>query len=84
MKIFEQLSDLQKNPVTKNPVKIAETTGDQVIEVYQGDFHKLYTMFSPGDNPVTVLDIFDKNDQTSIQLFREEWLKKVGGKVFIP
>ena len=84
VKIFEQLSDLQKNPVTKNPVKIAETTGDQVIEVYQGDFHKLYTMFSPGDNPVTVLDIFDKNDQTSIQLFREEWLKKVGGKVFIP
>jgi hypothetical protein len=84
VKIFEQLHDLQKHPIVADPIKIAETTGDQEIEVYQGDFNKLYTVLNPGCNPVTVLDIFDKNDQNAIQEFRNEWLKRVGGEVFIP
>ena len=53
---------MQKHPVTKDPIKIAETDGEQIIEVYQGDFHQLYTVLPPGGNPVTALDIFDKND----------------------
>ena len=84
VRIFEQLHDMQKHPVVADPIKIAETTGEQVIEVYQGDFHKLYAVLSPGSNPVTVLDIFDKNDKTAIQEFRDEWLKRVGGDVFVP
>jgi hypothetical protein len=84
VKIFEQLHDLQRHPVMEDPIKIAETTGEQVIEVYQGDFHKLYTVLSPGGNPVTALDIFDKNDQKTIQEFRNEWQKRVGGEVFVP
>jgi ribosomal protein L11 methylase PrmA len=84
VKIFEQLHDLQRHPVMADPIKIAETTGEQVIEVYQGDFHKLYTVITPGSNPVTVLDIFDKNDKNTIQEFSDEWLKRVGGEVFVP
>ncbi len=84
VKIFEQLQDMQKHPVTIDPIKIAETEGDQVIEVYQGDFHQLYSVLSPGSNPVTALDIFDKKDLTSLEPFKREWLEKVGGEVFVP
>ncbi len=84
VKIFEQLHDMQKHPVTRDPIKIAETTGEQIIEVYQGDFHKLYTVLPPGGNPVTALDIFDKNNQTAILEVRNEWQKRVGGEIFIP
>ena len=84
VKIFEQLQDMQKHPVTIDPIKIAETVGDQVIEVYQGDFHQLYSVLSPGSNPVTALDIFDKKDLTSLEPFKREWLERVGGVVFVP
>jgi hypothetical protein len=84
VKIFEQLQDMQKHPVTIDPIKIAETVGDQVIEVYQGDFHQLYSVLSPGSNPVTALDIFDKKDLTSLEQFKREWMEKVGGVVFVP
>jgi hypothetical protein len=84
VKIFEQLQDMQKHPVTIDPIKIAETVGDQVIEVYQGDFHQLYSVLSPMSNPVTALDIFDKKDLTSLERFKREWLERVGGVVFVP
>ena len=84
VKIFEQLHDLQKHPVMADPIKIAETTGEQVIEVYQGDFHKLHTVLAPGSNPVTALDVFEKNDLDAIEEFRTEWLTRVGGEVFVP
>jgi hypothetical protein len=84
VKIFEQLSDMQKHPVAKDPIKIAETDGDQVIEVYQGDFHQLYSIILPNSNPVSALDIFDKKDPSSLEQVKREWLDKVGGEVFIP
>jgi hypothetical protein len=84
VKIFEQLQDMQKHPVTIDPIKIAETEGDQVIEVYQGDFHQLFGVLSPGSNPLTALDIFDKKDLTSLEQTKREWLEKVGGEVFVP
>ncbi len=84
VRIFEQLQDMQKHPVAKEPIKIAETEGDQVIEVYQGDFHQLHSIILPGSNPVSALDIFDKKDPSSIEQVKREWLEKVGGVVFIP
>jgi hypothetical protein len=84
VKIFEQLQDMQKHPVAKDPIKIAETDGDQVIEVYQGDFHQLYSIILPWSNPVSALDIFDKKDPTFLEQVKREWLEKVGGEVFIP
>jgi hypothetical protein len=84
VRIFEQEEDMQKHPVVKEPIKIAETEGEQTIEVYQGDFHQLYSVLSPGSNPVTALDIFEKKDLTSLELFQREWMEKVGGEVFIP
>jgi hypothetical protein len=84
VKIFEQLQDMQKHPVTRDPIKIAETSGDQVIEVYQGDFHQLFSIILPMSNPVSALDIFDKKDLTSLEQVKREWLDKVGGEVFIP
>jgi hypothetical protein len=37
-----------------------------------------------GGNPVTALDIFDKNNQAAILEVRNEWQKRVGGEIFIP
>ncbi len=84
VKIFEQLQDMEKHPVTADPIKIAETEGKQIIEVFQGDFHRLHSVIPHGSNPVTALDIFDKNDYSSIQSFSREWQEQVGGEVFVP
>jgi hypothetical protein len=84
VKIFEQLQDMQKHPVTQDPIKIAETEGDQVIEVYQGDFHQLFSIILPQSNPVSALDIFDKKDPSYLEQVKREWQEKVGGEVFIP
>jgi hypothetical protein len=83
IRIFEQYDDMQKHPVAKDPLKIAETEGDQVIEVYQGDFRLLHRVLPPG-SPVTALDVFDKQDKQALDLIRKEWQKKVGGDVFVP
>ena len=83
IKIYEQYQDMQKHPVAKEPIKIAETEGEQVIEVYQGDFRLLYRVLSAG-TPLTAIDIFDKNDRAAIGAIQKEWLAKVGGEVFIP
>lgn len=84
VRIFEQIDDMQKHPVNRDPVRIAETEGEQVIEVYQGDFHALADTIPSGLSPVTALDLFDKNDQGAIGKIRQEWISRVGGEVFIP
>jgi hypothetical protein len=84
IKIFEPLHDMEKHPVAIDPIKIAETEGEQFIEVYQGDFRRLYTIIPRGSNPVTALDIFDKNDFSAIQKFNREWLGQVGRGIFVP
>jgi hypothetical protein len=83
IKIFEQYEDMQKHPVAKEPLKIAESEGDQVVEVYQGDFRLLYRVL-PAGSPVTAIDIFDKKDVGALELIRTEWQARVGGDVFIP
>jgi hypothetical protein len=83
VKIFEQFEDMQKHPVAKDPIKIAETEGEQIIEVFQGDFRSLYRVLPAGIS-LTAIDLFDKNDNKMIELIKKEWQEKVGGEVFIP
>jgi hypothetical protein len=83
IRIFEQYDDMQKHPVAKDPLKIAETEGDQVIEVYQGDYRQLYRVL-PAGSPVTALDLFDKNDRQALDAIQKDWQARVGGDVFIP
>ncbi len=75
---------MQKHPVTLDPIKIAETEGEQVIEVYQGDFRRLHTVLSINPPPVTVFDLFEKSDTPALHLIMDDWKKNVGGEVFIP
>lgn len=84
VKIFEQLEDMEKHPVIHDPVLIAETDGEQRIEVYQGDFRQLFRVIPPGVSPVTAMDLFDKNDLTAINKFKADWTEKIGGDVFVP
>lgn len=84
VKIYEQLEEMQTHPVTRDPIKIAETYGEQSVEIYQGDFRLLYTVLSPGLAPVTALDLFDKSDSVATEKIQREWKEKVGGDVFIP
>ncbi|MDD1705153.1 MAG: hypothetical protein LUP97_08055 [Methanoregula sp.] len=84
VKIFEQMEDMQRHPVVHEAVKIAETDGDQVIEVFQGDFRELYRVISPEDRMVTAIDLFDKKDLRGIAQIKTDWAKKVGGDVFVP
>jgi hypothetical protein len=84
VRIFEQIDDMQKHPVNRDPIKIAETEGEQIVEVYQGDFHALSDIIPAGIPPLTALDIFDKRDPAALQAIQQEWLRNVGGEVFVP
>jgi hypothetical protein len=84
IRIFEQVEDMAKHPVVRDPVKIAETEGEQVIEVYQGDFRELSRVLAPGLSPLTALDLFEKKDAVATTKIRKEWLDRAGGEVFIP
>lgn len=83
VRIFEQYSDLQRHPVVRDPLKIAETEGDQIIEVYQGDFRQIHHVLT-GPPTLSVIDLFDKKDQVANDLVLKEWKEKIGGDVFIP
>jgi len=84
VRIFEQEEDMEKHPVVKEPVKIADTEGKQKIEVYQGDFRRLPTVLSMDPSPVTVFDLFEKSDTPALHRILDEWKKNVGGDIFIP
>jgi hypothetical protein len=84
VRIFEQVQDMAKHPVVREPVKIAETEGNQVIEVYQGDFRELPPLLVMGKSPVTALDLFEKRDRVATARIQNEWQARVGGDVFIP
>lgn len=84
VRIFEQEEDMEKHPVMKDPIKIAETEGKQKVEVYQGDFRRLHTVLSPDTAPVTAFDLFEKSDTPALHQILDEWEKNVGGEVFIP
>jgi hypothetical protein len=75
---------MQKHPVMKEPIKIAETEGEQIVEVYQGDFRQLHTVLSLNPPPVTAFDLFEKSDTPALHQILDDWKKNVGGEVFIP
>lgn len=84
VRIFEQEEDMQKHPVIRDPIKIAETEGEQTIEVYQGDFRRLHTVISTDPPPLTVFDLFEKSDSPALRRILDDWKSRVGGEVFIP
>ena len=84
VKIYGRLEDMVKRPVGAAPVKIAGTEGEQLVEVYHGDFRQLPQVITSGCDPLTVLDLFDKSDTHLVNRIRNEWLGKVGGNVIIP
>lgn len=83
IRIFEQFEEMRMHPVAKEPIKIAETEGDQVVEVYQGDYRFLHTVL-PSPPAITVIDLFDKKDPGKTSAVIQEWQKNAGGEVIIP
>lgn len=84
IRFFRQLRQMAEEPVRRHPEKIAETSGPQAIEVYQGDFHELPSMLEPGRSPVTAFDLFEKSDRNTLAQIENDWSLRVGGRVFIP
>lgn len=84
VRLLRQLHQMSEEPVRRCPEKIAETSGPQVIEVYQGDFHELPSVLGRSSSPVTAFDLFEKSDRGTIARFEEDWSFRVGGRVFIP
>ena len=84
VRIFEQFEDMARHPVSREPIKIAETEGEQVIEVYQGDFQKLDLVIPKETKPVTALDIFEKNNRDAVAAILRDWQERIGGDAFIP
>jgi len=80
---LRSFKEMQKQPVATEPVKVAETVGEQVIEVYQGDFRRLPAVLPAGVD-LTVIDLFHKKDPAKNQGILDAWRLQVGGGVFIP
>jgi hypothetical protein len=81
---IEEYEQMEKHPVVREPVKIAEVRGDQVFEVYQGDFRRLHTVLPHETNILAVLDLFEKGNKEFDTRIQAEWKAQVGGDVFIP
>ena len=81
---FSGISGYGSSPCCPGPVKIAETVGRQVIEVYQGDLRNLDRVIPKDAHPVAALDIFDKNNQKEVSALLRDWQGRLGGDVFIP
>ncbi|MCQ8893392.1 MAG: hypothetical protein NQU46_01980 [Methanolinea sp.] len=76
-------SAMKDGQVSREPVLVAHTRGDQSLSVYWGDFRELYRVLPP--EPVcTVLDLFDKSDREANRQVMREWQSRVPGEVFIP
>jgi len=84
VRMYKLLQDMAKDPVRRTPEKIAETEGDQRIEVYQGDFHELPPVLVLDAPPLTALDLFQKSDRVAIERIKRDWNERVGGDIFIP
>ncbi|MGA9621105.1 MAG: hypothetical protein WBQ58_03480, partial [Methanoregula sp.] len=82
--ILRTLQDMALTPVIRDPVKIAETSGRQVIEVYQGDLRCLDRVIPRDAHPVAAIDIFDKGNKTEGSNLVNEWRVRMGGEAFIP
>jgi hypothetical protein len=82
--ILRKLRDMALKPVIRDPVKIAETSGKQVIEVYQGDLRCLDRVIPKDAHPVAAIDIFDKDNKNEGSNLVKDWRMRMGGEAFIP
>ena len=82
--ILRTLEDMARQPVVRDPVKIAETSGRQMIEVYQGDLRHLDQVIPRDAHPVAALDIFNKDNKKEVSDLISEWRVRIGGEAFIP
>jgi len=84
VRLFRNLQDMAKEPIRRQPERIAETEGAQCIEVYQGDFHELPSVLAMKTPPLTAFDLFQKTDRAAFGTIENVWKDRVGGRVFIP
>jgi ABC-type microcin C transport system duplicated ATPase subunit YejF len=75
---------MEKHPVVKDPIKVAEMRGEQILEVFQGDFRNLHPLLPKEGSILAVLDLFEKGDKAFDERIKAEWKEHVGGDVFIP
>jgi hypothetical protein len=82
--LLATLEEMARQPVVRDPVKIAETSGKQVIEVYQGDLRHLDRVIARDAHPLAALDIFDKDNRKGVSALINDWHVRTGGDAFIP
>ena len=82
--ILKDLKTLHQNPVRREPLKVAESTGAQQIEIYQGDLFCLPEVIPSQGKVLTVLDLFHKEEKEMIARITDQWRELVHGEVFIP
>lgn len=84
VRMLKRYEEMKPQPVGGEPMKVAETSGDQIIEVYQGDFRLLYSAIPKSKRLLTVIDLFEKSNPAISARIMKEWRDRVGGEVFIP
>jgi hypothetical protein len=84
IRILEDYASMASHPVLREPRKIAYTEGKQLIEVYQGDFRNLPPLIPERSGVLTIIDLFEKEDEALNRRILEDWRGRVGGEVFIP
>jgi hypothetical protein len=82
--ILEDYASMASHPVLREPRRIAYTEGQQLIEVYQGDYRNLPPLIPEKDRILTIIDLFEKGDEALNRRILEDWRGRVGGEVFIP
>jgi hypothetical protein len=82
--LHKTLEEMARQPVMRDPQKIAETSGTQNIEVYQGDLRYLDRVISRDSPPLAALDIFDKDNKKVVSALVSDWRARMGGEAFIP
>lgn len=76
--------EMGKQQVIREPIKIAATTGgEQLIEIYQGDYRLLHKVL-PEKVDLSVIDLFEKGEKGKMKDAIVAWGRTVGGEVFIP
>jgi hypothetical protein len=84
IQLLKTLPELERVPVRRDPILVAQTTGEQVLQVYQGDFNKLPDLLPRESGILTVIDLYEKGDRVFNQRLEKEWRERTGGEVFIP
>ena len=84
VRLLVEYEAMKACPVRREPLKVAESTGRQCIEIYQGDLFSLAGIIPPTGNVLTALDLFHKEEEETIARIAGRWRELVHGEVFIP